>query len=58
MCKRGPRGKGLIKKKTSIFFSRNTRQEVRYFMIQLVGIPVSQHFDTYLGLPALVGNHG
>jgi hypothetical protein len=42
--------------KTSIFFSRNTSQETRNRIMEVVGVQDSQRFDTYLGLPALVGN--
>ena len=38
-----------------MFFSRNTTQTVREGMLSLVGVPASQRYDTYLGLPALVG---
>lgn len=41
--------------KTSIFFSRNTSQETMTRILEVVGVPTSQRFDTYLGLPALVG---
>jgi hypothetical protein len=43
------------KDKTSVFFSRNTTQEVKDLIISVVGVPASQRYDTYLGLPALVG---
>jgi hypothetical protein len=48
-------GQKLNKDKTAIFFSRNTGQEARDIILQLSGIPATQRFDTYLGLPALVG---
>jgi hypothetical protein len=45
----------LNKEKTSIFFSRNTSQETHEHILQLFGIHRTQMYDTYLGLPALVG---
>jgi hypothetical protein len=48
-------GQRLNKDKTAVFFSRNTTQIVREEMLRLVGVPASQRYDTYLGLPALVG---
>jgi hypothetical protein len=48
-------GQRLNKEKTSLFFSRNTEQGIRERIIQLAGVPDSQRYDTYLGLPALVG---
>lgn len=48
-------GKKLNKDITSIFFSHNTRQEDRDGILQLSGIPATQRYDKYLGLPALVG---
>jgi hypothetical protein len=40
---------------TAIFFSRNTSIEAKSQIQTLSGIPATQRFDTYLGLPALVG---
>jgi ribonuclease HI len=48
-------GQKLNKEKTSIFFSRNTSQEAKDCILQLSGIPATQRYDKYLGLPALVG---
>jgi hypothetical protein len=48
-------GQQLNKEKTGIFFSRNTDSETRQKIMRVAGIPSSQHYDTYLGLPALVG---
>ncbi|XP_059436514.1 uncharacterized protein LOC132169501 [Corylus avellana] len=48
-------GQRLNKEKTAVFFSRNTSREDRLTIQNLSGIPASQRFDTYLGLPALVG---
>jgi ribonuclease HI len=48
-------GQRLNNDKTSIFFSGNTPQEERNKILEVAGIPSSQRYDTYLGLPALVG---
>jgi hypothetical protein len=48
-------GQRLNKDKTSVFFSRNTSLEARQWFLEMFAIPESQRFDTYLGLPALVG---
>jgi len=54
-CYEKASGQQLNKEKTSIFFSRNTSQEARDCILRLSGIPSTQQFDKYLGLPALVG---
>ncbi|XP_062152086.1 uncharacterized protein LOC133860513 [Alnus glutinosa] len=48
-------GQQLNKEKTYIFFSRNSSQVARDCILQLSGVPSTQRFDKYLGLPALVG---
>ncbi|XP_059451054.1 uncharacterized protein LOC132181841 [Corylus avellana] len=48
-------GQKLNQDKTAIFFSNNTRPIDRDSVLELAGIPASQRYDTYLGLPALVG---
>ncbi|XP_059441106.1 uncharacterized protein LOC132173594 [Corylus avellana] len=48
-------GQKLNKEKTSIFFSRNTEQMTKRRILELTGVPENHRFDTYLGLPALVG---
>ncbi|XP_059436470.1 uncharacterized protein LOC132169451 [Corylus avellana] len=48
-------GQRLNNDKTSVFFSRNTSQETKDRILEVVGVPDSQRFDTYLGLSALVG---
>ncbi|XP_059441839.1 uncharacterized protein LOC132174162 [Corylus avellana] len=48
-------GQRLNNDKTSIFFSRNTTIETRSHIVNIVGVPTAQRFDTYLGLPTLVG---
>lgn len=41
--------------KTSIFFSKNTRQDGRAEILSLFGLMKTSRFETYLGLPALIG---
>jgi hypothetical protein len=41
--------------KTAIFFSRNTPTTDKEQIQEVAGIPTNQRYDTYLGLPALVG---
>jgi hypothetical protein len=48
-------GQRLNSTKTAIYFSRNTAAEVKQQILDMSGIPSSQRYDTYLGLPALVG---
>lgn len=48
-------GQRLNRDRTSIFFSRNTRQEVGDLILRLSGVPTTQRYDKYLGLPVLVG---
>lgn len=51
-------GKKLNLNKTSIFFSRNTNQAKRQettTLITLPGFQATNRYDTYLGLPAMVG---
>jgi hypothetical protein len=48
-------GQMLNRDKTSIFFSRNTCNSVKENILRLAGVPTTQQYDKYLGLPALVG---
>ncbi|XP_031254339.1 uncharacterized protein LOC116112329 [Pistacia vera] len=48
-------GKDLIRKKTSIFFSKNTRGDVKQQIIQVAGVKSSHPYERYLGLPTLIG---
>ncbi|KAJ0046484.1 hypothetical protein Pint_04821 [Pistacia integerrima] len=45
----------LNKEKTSIFFSKNTRADVKQQIIQVAGVKSSHPYDRYLGLPTLIG---
>jgi hypothetical protein len=48
-------GQQLNCNKTAIFFSKNISLETRKEIVEEARIPVTQRYDTYLGLPALVG---
>jgi hypothetical protein len=48
-------GQRLNSSKTAIYFSRNILTEARRQILDVSGISSSQRYDTYLGLPALVG---
>jgi hypothetical protein len=48
-------GQKLNTSKTAIFFNRNTPIAEREAILAIAGVPMSQRFETYLGLPALVG---
>ncbi|KAF5477145.1 hypothetical protein F2P56_003817 [Juglans regia] len=48
-------GHQLNKAKTSIFFSANTRQELRNHILSIAGTRSTSCYETYLGLPALIG---
>ena len=41
--------------KTSVFFSCNTPIETKQEILRVVGIPSTQRYEKYLGLPVLVG---
>lgn len=45
----------LNKEKISIFFSSNTRQESKDFIIQDAGIQATNYDEKYMGLPSTVG---
>jgi hypothetical protein len=51
-------GQRLNRDKTVVFFSRNTCVEARALILDMTGVPSSQMYDNYLGLPALVGKSG
>jgi hypothetical protein len=48
-------GQKLNKDKTSIFFSKNTRQATKDHILSLAGISSTRRYEKYLGLPSLVG---
>ena len=44
-------GQAINRQKTTLFFSKNTRQEVRDAIQQLLGARVMSECEKYLGLP-------
>lgn len=48
-------GQRLNSNKTAIFFSKNTSMADKERLGEVLGIPITQCYDKYLGLPALVG---
>ena len=44
-------GQAINRQKTTLFFSKNTRQEVRNAIQQLLGARVMSKCEKYLGLP-------
>lgn len=48
-------GQKLNNNKTSLFFSKNTIIVDKEAILEIVGVPATQCYNTYLGLPALVG---
>jgi hypothetical protein len=52
---RGVGAENEHKQNDHFFFSRNTSNVDKEQIQGVVGIPSNQHYDTYLGLPTLVG---
>ena len=52
---RGNQGRSWTKKKTSLFFSKNTPSETKEYVQQKFGAQIIQHHEKYLGLPPLIG---
>jgi hypothetical protein len=48
-------GQKMNHSKTAIFFSKNTPDGDKDKILRFSGIPETQRYDSYLGLPALVG---
>ena len=48
-------GQKLNREKTSLFFSKNTKDEVKEVMKDTFGAQIIHHHEHYLGLPLLVG---
>jgi hypothetical protein len=48
-------GQKLNRSKTSLFFSRNTTEEIRSQILSITGINSTQRYEKYLGLPAIIG---
>lgn len=45
----------LTREKTSLFFSNNTNQVTRDYIMQVAGLRASSNMEKYLGLPSLIG---
>jgi hypothetical protein len=48
-------GQKLNREKMSIYFSKNTHNDVKVHILSIVGVQVTTSFEKYLGLPALIG---
>jgi hypothetical protein len=48
-------GQKVNLEKTSVFFSKNTKEEERLSIMQETGLNSTQCYESYLGLPTLVG---
>jgi len=48
-------GQKINREKTSIFFSKNTTSEAKEEILSVAEADHVQHFERYLGLPALIG---
>lgn len=48
-------GQKLNREKTSIFFSRNTKEETKNFIMTVAGVNATNRYEKYLGLPNLIG---
>lgn len=50
-------GQRLNMDKTSIYFSKNTRQEIKTTVLHAANVKEAKSFEKYLGLPAYVGRN-
>jgi hypothetical protein len=48
-------GQLLNREKTGLFFSRNTKADIRSIISQSLGVSSTAHYEKYLGLPSLIG---
>ena len=48
-------GQAINRQKTSLFFSRNTREEVKQNIQQMLGARIITDCEKYLGLPMACG---
>ena len=48
-------GQMLNKNKTTLFFSRNTDEQMKEAIKSSLNVPAIQHYEKYLGLPSFVG---
>ena len=50
-------GQKLNREKTSVFFSKATREERRMELVKFLGVNEVREYKKYLGLPAVVGQN-
>ena len=43
--------------KTTIFFSKSTSEEEKLLIKDTLGVAEIRHYETYLGLPSLIGKN-
>jgi hypothetical protein len=48
-------GQKINREKTSIFFSKNTKEAISAFILSIASVNSTQSYEKYLGLPALIG---
>ena len=48
-------GQKLNCDKSSIFFSKNTKEELKEFFASIAGMRITTNFEKYFGLPAIIG---
>ena len=48
-------GQSIHRGKTNIFFSSNTLSQTQVAISTFLGVPVTQRYEHYLGLPSLIG---
>ena len=51
----GASGQCINMEKSSVFFSGNTSMEQKHWIKESSGVKEVEKFDTYLGLPTLIG---
>jgi hypothetical protein len=54
-CYEDASGQKVNRDKTSLFFIKNTKVEVRLFLSRAMGVNPIQRYERYLGVPALIG---
>ena len=47
----------LNREKTTVFFSKATKEERRMEMVEFLGVSEVREYEKYLGLPAVVGRN-
>ena len=52
---KGASGQMLNKNKTTLFFSRNTDEQMKEAIKSSLNVPAIQHYKKYLGFPSFVG---